>query len=58
MKYILITWPYSQILMEQDWFEECFLANPSNDVQYNIAGSSAYFVPESRVKELWPELVY
>ena len=22
-KYVLITWPESQMLMEQEWFDEC-----------------------------------
>ena len=49
-KFILISWPKSQILMEQEWFDECILMNDENHLE-NI-GSSAYFVPEERMKEL------
>ena len=49
-KFILISWPESQILMEQEWFDECILMNDENHLE-NI-GSSAYFVPEERVQEL------
>lgn len=49
-KFILISWPESQILMEQEWFDECILMNDENHLE-NI-GSSAYFVPEERIKEL------
>ena len=49
-KFILISWPESQILMEQEWFDECILMNDENHLE-NI-GSSAYFVPEERMKEL------
>lgn len=49
-KYILVCWPESQILMEQIWFDECFLMNDENHLQE--IGSSAYFVPENRLNEL------
>ena len=49
-KFILISWPESQILMEQEWFDECILMNDENHLE-NI-GSSAYFVPKERMKEL------
>jgi hypothetical protein len=49
-KFVLVQWPESQILMEQTWFDECILMNDENHLD-NI-GSSAYFVPESRLQEL------
>ena len=49
-KYILVTWPESQLLMEKDWFDECILMNDENHLD-NI-GSSAYFVPEERYNVL------
>ena len=49
-KYILITWPESQMLMEQEWFDKCILMNDENHLE-NI-GSSAYFVPIDRMQEL------
>lgn len=49
-KYVLITWPDSQTLMEKEWFDECILMNDENHL--NEIGSSAYFVPEERIKEL------
>ena len=49
-KYILITWPESQMLMEEDWFdEECILMN--DETHLDNIGSSAYFVPEDRYTE-------
>jgi hypothetical protein len=48
--FILVTWPESQFLMEEEWFEECILMNDEN--HYDEYGSSAYFVPASRYKEL------
>jgi hypothetical protein len=48
-KYVLVQWPDSQALMEYDWFEEeCSLADEK-------FGSSAYFVPESRIAEMSAE---
>lgn len=49
-RYILIGWPESQALLEQDWFNECMLMNDENHLP-NI-GSSAYFVPEERYNSL------
>jgi non-homologous end joining protein Ku len=44
--YILVLWPESQIYMDYEWFDqECYLA-PDD------AGSSAYFIPEHRVREI------
>jgi hypothetical protein len=48
--YVLISWPESQILMEYDWFNECILMNDENYLE--SIGSSAYFVPFERWKEL------
>ena len=45
-KYILVTWPQSQELMEQEWFDECILMNDENHL--DEIGSSAFFVPEDR----------
>ncbi len=45
-KYILLRFPESQDIMDQDWFNECFLAD-----DIDMFGSSAYFVPEERYKE-------
>lgn len=49
-KYVLVCWPESQILMEQEWFDECILMNDENHLQE--IGSSAYFVPENKYNEL------
>lgn len=49
-KFVLVTWPESQNLMEQDWFDECILMNDDNHL--DEIGSSAYFVPEERYEEL------
>lgn len=38
--YILIPWPESQMLMEEDWFKECVLSD-----------DSSYFVPFKRYLE-------
>lgn len=39
----IVTWPDSQILMEQDWFDQCILVNDEKGIE--IFGSSAYEVP-------------
>lgn len=44
--YVLIQWPESQLLMEQEWFDECILMNDEKHLEE--IGSSAYFVPEER----------
>jgi hypothetical protein len=50
-KYVLVTWPQSQMLMEEEWFDaECILMNDENYL--DEIGSSAYFVPEYRYVEL------
>ena len=44
--YVLVQWPESQDLMEEEWFdEEAVLALGSEDK----TGSSAYFVPIKRI---------
>ena len=44
--YVLVQWPGSQDLMEEEWFEEeAILALGSED----RTGSSAYFVPIKRI---------
>ncbi len=47
--YVIITWPESQILMDQEWFDECILINDDHVEDY---GSSAYVVPINRYYEL------
>ena len=49
-KYIVVTWPDSQAIMDEDWFDECHLIN--DDMGLEKFGSSAYFVPEDRYIEL------
>ncbi len=48
-KFILVQWPDSQILMEQEWFDSCVLDTEG------IYGSSAYFVPENLFKLLYTD---
>lgn len=46
-KYVLIQWPQSQEIMEQEWFEdECHLC--LNDEKF---GPATYFVPEIRYND-------
>ena len=47
MEFILVQWPDSQILMEQEWFDDCVL-----DVECRY-GSSAYFVPKHLFEHLY-----
>ena len=49
-EYILVTWPDSQNLMEQEWFDECILMNDENHLAE--IGSSAYFVPKKKYLSL------
>jgi hypothetical protein len=45
--YMLIKWPESQLLMDEEWFEtECHIADMTRDPE---VGSSAYFVPVKRM---------
>lgn len=48
-KYVLVTWPESQMLMEEKWFDECILAQEIDG--HPEVGSSAYFVPVERFAE-------
>lgn len=53
--YELVLWSDSQELMDKSWFKECFLADNNTELHYDIAGSSAFFVPTNRLKELYAE---
>ena len=45
--YMLIKWPESQLLMDEEWFNrECHIADLSRDPE---VGTSAYFVPVKRM---------
>ena len=45
--YVLVQWPESQELMDQEWFDkEASLAD------FDKFGSAAYFIPKSRLLEL------
>lgn len=48
--FVLVTWPESQLILEEDWIDECILMNDENHL--DSYGSSAYFVPTYRYKEL------
>lgn len=48
--FVVVAWPESQQLMEQDWFDECTLIN--NGKALEEFGSSAYLVPDERAREL------
>jgi len=48
-KYVLVTWPQSQVLMEEDWFDECILMNDENYLE--DVGPQAFFVPEERYNQ-------
>lgn len=53
MKYLLVTWPESQKLMEQKWFAECiFVCDPVHLLEI---GPNAFFVPEDRYRSLFGE---
>lgn len=43
-EYVIVTWPESQELMEQEWFDECVLIN--DEYMLDKVGGSAYFVPK------------
>ena len=47
-EYVIITWPDSQELMDEKWFNECVLIN--EEPLLSQVGSSAYFVPIARFK--------
>lgn len=48
-EYVIVTWPESQGLMDKEWFDECVLIN--EEPLLNQVGSSAYFVPKSRLTD-------
>jgi hypothetical protein len=48
-EYVIVTWPESQMLMDEEWFDECVLIN--QEPLLGQVGSSAYFVPKSRLKD-------
>ena len=49
--YVIVQWPDVQSLMDFDWFQdECHLISDENGVEKY--GSSAYFVPKSRIDSL------
>lgn len=48
MKYILVLWPESQMLMEEFWFNECILYQAFDNQEHL---DSAYFVPEERYNQ-------
>ena len=48
-EYVIVTWPESQELMDEEWFDECILIN--EEPLLDQVGSSAYFVPISRLKD-------
>lgn len=51
MKYILVQWPESQMLMEHARFNECLLIN---DIEgHEEVGSSAYMCPEDLYDEIF-----
>ena len=55
-KYILVTWPESQYLMDKPWFNECLLVQ---DIEgHEEAGSSAYMVPENKYEEFNNKHIY
>ena len=48
-EYVIVTWPESQRLMEEGWFDECILIN--EEPLLSEVGSSAYYVPKSRLED-------
>lgn len=44
--YVIVTWPDSQELMEENWFEEEAILDVEGEF-----GSSAYFIPLNRALE-------
>lgn len=51
MKYLLVLWPDSQMLMEHPRFHECLLVNDIDG--HDEVGSSAYMCPEDLHKEIF-----
>lgn len=48
--YVLVQWPESQMLTEQDWFDECIFVNENLDE----VGPQAYLVPANRFETYDP----
>jgi hypothetical protein len=48
-EYVIVTWPESQWIMDKEWYDECVLIN--EEPLLSQVGSSAYFVPKSRLKD-------
>lgn len=51
MKYILVQWPESQLLMDHERFNECLFVN--NIDGHVDVGSSAYMCPEDLYNEIY-----
>jgi len=52
-KYVLVKWPYSQVVMEHPRFNECYLLQA---FEYQEQLDAAYFVPEDLYEELKNEI--
>jgi hypothetical protein len=52
-KYVLVQWPYSQIVMEHPRFNECYALT---DLDNQDVVNSAYFIPEDLYAELKDEI--
>ena len=51
MKYVLVQWPESQLLMEHERFHECLLIT---DIEgHDEVGSSAYMCPEDLYNKVY-----
>jgi hypothetical protein len=50
-KYILVTWPESQMLMDNNRFNECLFIQDIDG--HNEVGSSAYMCPEDLYNEIF-----
>ena len=51
MYYVVVCFPESQKLYDQDWFNECHLINDENGL--DKFGSQAYFVPLEYYNQLF-----
>ncbi len=52
-KYVVVTWPNSQELMEHERFNECYLMQP---IEGQEEISAAYFVPEDLYNEVYNQI--
>lgn len=48
--YVIVRWPDSQCIMEQDWSDECFLINSEAGIEAH--GEAAYLAPLRRLLAL------